>query len=461
MDCNTIKILLSDYLKVSNEEFLRLGVFNSNTLEDEKLFIDPSLLSSCMDKEFRNGIDIITEYFQRVILLIESKLEYKQDTPEYKEFEDYVVDTLNFQETKGLNLGYGTSNSSGKGIGIGKARVIEKALTNFVKRDIRTSKLFYLIPILSDKPIGADNISDMIIQIIRPQIYQYTERMLKELKIPEENKKRFSCNNIWYNLVPYPNDSRSPLLLVPSTVLSRLPIMDAYNKYIYYTDNDEIRKFLDSEIIQKLSLPSNTKPSKSDVKQVIQNALFSGDQNSVNCLIEAIEGTKAKHYDPEGINKMLDIIKSLDLLSISTTQNVRDIIKQVLDSFNDFVKNDTNKILKTLGALTCKLKETQMQTILYAYIKNTCLQNNIDISIEPESGGGKIDVKASRGLDKIVIEIKLSTHSDLVAHYDNQLIAYQSSENAYGFMLFLMLIMVMIWKSNNYKQLQHMKIENI
>ena len=57
-----------------------------------------------------------------------------------------------------------------------------------------------------------------------------------------------------------------------------------------------------------------------------------------------------------------------------------------------------------------------------------CSQNNIDMTFEANEGPGPVDLKMSRGNDKTVVEIKLSSNADYIHGYEEQIEQYAKSE---------------------------------
>ena len=58
-----------------------------------------------------------------------------------------------------------------------------------------------------------------------------------------------------------------------------------------------------------------------------------------------------------------------------------------------------------------------------------CLANNLDLSPEPNAGRGPVDFKISRGNDKTVIEIKLTSNQDTIHGFETQIEEYAKAEN--------------------------------
>ena len=55
-------------------------------------------------------------------------------------------------------------------------------------------------------------------------------------------------------------------------------------------------------------------------------------------------------------------------------------------------------------------------------------EHDLDLSFEPNEGNGPADIKISRGIDKTIAEIKLSTNAQYLHGYETQLQKYAVSE---------------------------------
>lgn len=60
--------------------------------------------------------------------------------------------------------------------------------------------------------------------------------------------------------------------------------------------------------------------------------------------------------------------------------------------------------------------------------KNYISANDLDISFEPDAGRGPVDFKVSRGGDKTIVEIKLSTNDQYLHGYEEQIEEYGKAE---------------------------------
>lgn len=94
--------------------------------------------------------------------------------------------------------------------------------------------------------------------------------------------------------------------------------------------------------------------------------------------------------------------------------------------FKDWVENNRGWD-EVLSASTGK-REKSLQRFLHLSGKYYCSQNNIDMTFETNEGSGPVDLKMSRGNDKTVVEIKLSSNADYIHGYEEQIEQYVKAE---------------------------------
>lgn len=99
---------------------------------------------------------------------------------------------------------------------------------------------------------------------------------------------------------------------------------------------------------------------------------------------------------------------------------------EVLLIFRDWIENNRGWD-EILSASTSK-REKSLQRLLHLSGKYYCTQNNIDMAFEANEGPGPVDLKMSRGNDKTVVEIKLSSNADYIHGYEEQIEEYAKAE---------------------------------
>ena len=98
----------------------------------------------------------------------------------------------------------------------------------------------------------------------------------------------------------------------------------------------------------------------------------------------------------------------------------------VLDIFRDWV--EYSKGWDTIQGAESSKREKIVQRLIHLGSKNYISANDLDISFEPDAGRGSVDFKVSRGGDKTIVEIKLSTNTQYLHGYEEQVEEYGKAE---------------------------------
>ena len=98
----------------------------------------------------------------------------------------------------------------------------------------------------------------------------------------------------------------------------------------------------------------------------------------------------------------------------------------MLSLFRDWVEN--NKGWDEILSASTSRREKSLQRLLHLSGKYFCTQNNIDMTFEANEGPGPVDLKMSRGNDKTIVEIKLSSNADYLHGYEEQIEEYAKAE---------------------------------
>lgn len=99
---------------------------------------------------------------------------------------------------------------------------------------------------------------------------------------------------------------------------------------------------------------------------------------------------------------------------------------KVLGIFKHWVED--NRGWDLVIETTTRKREKAVQSLIHLSGLQYCKDNNIDMSFEANEGPGPIDLKISRGNDKIVIEVKLSSNDDYLHGYEEQIERYAQAE---------------------------------
>lgn len=236
-------MLFSEYYKitVTGEE----DWFNPNLNWDTELFIDPILVFKNDLKEFQDINDRIKAFFkmafERVALAKgSSNLELRKS----------ALSVLSFKEPHETCLGYTNRGQYGSGIGPEFARKLFDSMVDFIEWDLDDFGEFVSPFELFSEGVGQDRLSDMISNIIKSELIEYTQKICNKNNV---QMKRFTIQNAsfdsslgWlHKKVDLPENpiSKRPVILVPKDFLrGDSSEVDDFVDYILHIENDNLRR---------------------------------------------------------------------------------------------------------------------------------------------------------------------------------------------------------------------------
>jgi len=183
--------------------------------------------------------------------------------------------------------------------------------------------------------------------------------------------------------------------------------------------------------------------SKKDKADFKSSALH--DKDSFDHVLELVK--KLKNVEPYDFEKdhngdifWLNILKNISIkypLNLASYKNNIDskikllnVVNELVNHFKQLVEN--NGLWKEFWSEEDKpRKEKACQRLLFAVASSYCNANDLDLSPEVDSGNGPVDFKISKGATfKVIIEIKLSTNSNVIHGYEKQLEIYKKAEQS-------------------------------
>lgn len=335
-----------------------------------------------------------------------------------------------FREFKGTCLGYGAASISGRAFGPKLARRITATAKEIVDLGVEDPDLFIALPLL-EEDVGPDLISDMTTSIIIGDLIQLNSRIQAELGVPRE---KFILNDITAELAVNPTTTqRTPVILVPTDVLRDLPIANHWDDVCRAArENAALR-----DRVNKLIGDIWQAKTRRDKEAVRKRVLASYD--AFAALLDAIHGTEPSAYDlsgdPEGIfvwrriheTVAKDFPLQFASKKITDLDAVYKIVEQIIGQFKHLIEN--RGLSRELWHAGKRRGEKSVQRIFFAVADSYCKANDVDISPEVDTGTGEIDFKFSQGYNnRVLVEVKLSDNSKVVAGYEKQLEAYKKAE---------------------------------
>lgn len=408
-------VLFSKAFKISQTRLNKVGVFNSFLDEDSYFFINFKRLKQTQVPEFKNAYDLVNQYFSGI-----GKLLYHSQAVGDKLYRT-ALKNFNFREVNGINLGF-SKGVHGAGFGKQLRDVIINDAFQIIKSGTQDPEIFHLCSLFAEK-VGPDRLSDMLAGLLYDNIRGYTIRALSELGITPKSYPRHNFDIYGIPENPYKPDT--PVLLLPKDILHELPIAkDWFDIDRVCRENEAIKAEINVLIGSEWS-----KLSAAEKKKKLFNDLFLQPKK-----MQAVLKTYREIYQPEcNFNDNLDYFVQLVLDQINTEVfiaeqqgNSLDVSMLILENYKEWV--ELHRGWDILKDVSSSKAETSVQTTIHAVAQMYCKFNNWDISPEVDSGRGPADFKISRGQDKTVIEVKLTSNNQCVHGLEIQIEEYAKAE---------------------------------
>jgi hypothetical protein len=407
-----------------NESVLdKLGVLNPTLNVDVKLFIDPMLLGESKHAEMRKAANAFRKFFAEIIKLLAASK--KENDVAWRE----VQRRLQFREVPGTCLGYSAASIRGSAFGPKLSSKIVATGKEIVDLGVTDPDLFVALPLLEDG-IGPDLISDMTTNIILLDLLKFNERVLKSLAL---QTTEFQLGEIMALLPLNPIDPRSPIILLPQDILRELPIAHDWDGVCDAARKNAALRAKTNALIGAI-WRAKTRRHKHDVRETVL-----ASKDAFETLLSAIHEVKKQSYDfekdPHGLLRWRDLLTSvardhpLALPSISgaTLDELFEVVVKIVEQFHFLVEE--KGLWKEFWHDKKRRPEKSAQRLFFAVAHSYCDANNVDVSPEMDTGTGVVDFKFSVGASaKVIVEIKLSDNSKVVAGYEKQLESYKNAE---------------------------------
>lgn len=404
-------ILFSNEFNIPEETLKDLGVFNVFLDEDSHFFINIKRLQVSKIPEFANGYEKANKYFHSIGALLKAS---KSSTDRmYRE----AFRRFDFPEVNGINLGF-SSGTHGAGFGPQLREKIIKDACEIIRAGSEQPEIFHLVGLFEEN-VGPDRLSDMVARIIYEEILAYTKRIYRTLGINEENYPDYKFRDgIVIN--PY---KRIRLLLLPSELLHKLPIARGWDDIERVCrENDAIRSEINSLIGDNWK-----KLTSKEKKKYLREWIFKNPERACR-IVDSYKTTTIEECDVLfDLDYLTGYIKSAFPASSDGSNDSFEAAIEVLDNYKEWVEYHRGAVI--IQEASSRSKEKTVQRTVHAVALVFCKKFNWDISPETDSGRGPEDFKISRGCDKTVVEIKLTSNPDCVHGLEVQIEEYAKAEN--------------------------------
>lgn len=403
-------VLFSSEFNISEEQLKALGVFNTFLDEDSHFFINVKRLQATTVPEFAAGYAKVNQYFHNIGILLKASRSDKDRT--YKE----AFRRFNFSEVNGINLGF-SSGTHGAGFGsMLRAQIIKDAY-EIIHSGSEQPEIFHLVGLFEEN-VGPDRLSDMVARIIYSDIVAYSKRIYRTLNISPETYPEYNFDDgIVIN--PYKGIK---LLLLPVELLHELPIARCWDDIDRVCrENDAIRAEINDIVGSEWA-----KMRSAEKKQYLRNWIFMNPEKAGR-VIESYKASTVAQYDPlSDLDYLIGHMQNTFAAKSDGDDDSYSAAIEIVDNYQEWVEHHRGAVV--IQESNSRSREKTVQRTIHAVALVFCKKYNWDISPETDSGRGPVDFKISRGSDKTVLEVKLSSNPDCVHGLEVQIEEYAKAE---------------------------------
>lgn len=210
--------------------------------------------------------------------------------------------------------------------------------------------------------------------------------------------------------------------MLPIDILHELPIARCWDDIDRVCrENDAIRAEINDLVGAEWA-----KMASSERKRYLREWVFKNLERAGR-IVNSYRTAKVDAYDPlSDIDYLVGYMHNT--FSVTSEENASsfETSLDITDNYREWVEYHRGAfIIQSAGS---REKEKTVQRTLHAVALMYCKKFNWDISPEEDSGRGPVDFKISRGTDKTVIEIKLTSNAECVHGLEVQIEEYAKSE---------------------------------
>lgn len=406
-----MSVLFSTELNISESTLRNLGVFNVFLDVDSHFFINIKRLQNTTTPEFMDGYDKVNQFFSDIGMLL--KHSRGSTDPLYRK----AFKAFNFPEVNGINLGF-SSGTHGAGFGPTLREQIIKDACRIIQSGSEQPEIFHLVGLFEEN-VGPDRLSDMVARIIIDNIIAYTKRIYHELNVNTQTYPDYNFDDgILIN--PY---KRAPLLLLPSELLHELPIARCWNDIDRVCrENEAIRLEINDAVGDAWS-----KMSVSAKKDYLRDWIFMDPERAAR-VIDSYKKVEIDLYNPlSNLDYLIGYMQNTFSTHSDCEATSIAAARKILDNYREWVEYHRGAII--IHEAGSRSKEKWVQSTIHAVALMFCKDNNWDLSPEVDSGRGPEDFKVSRGSDKTVVEVKLTSNAECVHGLEVQIEEYAKAES--------------------------------
>ena len=210
--------------------------------------------------------------------------------------------------------------------------------------------------------------------------------------------------------------------MLPSEILNELPIARCWDDIERVCrENEAIKREINEVVAAEWHKISST-----ERKAYLKEHLFNNPEGLAR-VIESYRSARVEKCDfTADVEYVVGCLKSDFKVPADLSSTSMEATAKVLSEYKGWIED--NKGSFVINESKSRHMEKIVQRTIHAVALMYCKEHNWDISPESDSGRGPVDFKISRGTDKTVVEIKLTSNQQCVHGLEVQIEQYALAE---------------------------------
>jgi hypothetical protein len=437
-------VYFSEFFQLSDDVVEDYGAFNISLINDLPLFIDPFLLFGSEKVEYQKLHHEILDY---LVFLKEKSSEGAMSLGQIKAW-------YYFSEVKQNWLGYSLFGNGGSGLGEKFGTALSSSM-HLIFGDLQKEKITISSHLekagLFSIGVGKDNISDFTCNLIKGYLLEYTEAFtLKYLS--ESQRKKVKVKKVYfdYNLERWmpkeytlPYHQNDYILLTPKDILTKdenwinnQDLLGDFNNICGSIPNEQLRIEIQNYLNKAIPKSHNKKPpAQKDINKAMYATI-----NQFPVIIEYY--IKKKEENKEGAKRTSKFkVKEVESVFIKNVQILVEQLRNLTDFYSTSEGDAHTEALKRVHFMKHVIEDNEGYKIFYyngnpikreadlqVIYRLTWYASIHDVNREVNNGRGPVDYAISSGIkDKVLVEFKLASNTQLKRNLQNQVAVYEKA----------------------------------
>lgn len=412
-------ISFSSYFDVRPDAFDKAGLLDPYINTDTPLFIDPLLIDKSSNQILASkGLQQFRDHFQKLVRLL--RIVEDEGDPAWVAAEKQ----LSLKEPAENGLGYSRRARAGTS----RPREVRNQLLRTTRKIIslgsKDPEMLSLMGFL-EPGVGSDTISDFTTKAMTEALAEITNTFCKANGVDLQAN---ALSSIDLPIVER-NGEEKPFVLIPRDVLRDLPVTDNWQDVWEAAAHNQTLRDKVSVMLAGIAEPTIKEQKEAIKRSVTQSSAIFDEFLRV---VKSSATSYDQNDDVMGYYAFRNYLNEHPPLPSGNQYDTRkgppEIYRVIFDALGVFKHHVENgNLWEALWAGAQQKRERASQLLFFAIADAYCRAHNVDISGEPNMGGGPVDFKFSDGYwSKVVVELKKSGGS--VEHgYKKQLERYKKA----------------------------------